>query len=329
MPRGRKAWLWSVIVGLWLALALPALAQSGSVRVEDPDNLLGSRADEVRQAAQQLADQGAQVIVIAAGASAGADEQGALAYLDNFLNQQNIAPNKDQLQPAQIVFYVPTFARLTSLYYGAQWTAKLDPVGDSIRDEQMSPRFAAGDIAGGMVAGINAVRTTINPPTPTGVYVIGGALAAAAAGAAAVPVLRRRRATADALTQARERWEQARRTAGAAIADLGQLVEQAQDKAQYDRISYSQSDVERLTQLQSKGVAVFEEAQAAFDAADEQQNAKATLAAGDYTAIAAQYDRSKDLAQQAMQLIREVEAQRATLDARGAPSTGPTTRLNE
>lgn len=329
MLRGRKAWLWSMLVGLWLVLALPALAQSGSVRIEDPDNLLGAGAGEVQQAAQQLADQGAQVIVVAAGQSAGANQQAALDYLDTFLSQENIAPSKEQLGPTQIVFYVPTFARLTALYYGTSWKAKLDPVEDRIRNEQMTPQFAAGNIAGGLVAGINGVRTTLNPPTPTGVYVIGGALATAAVGAAAVPVLRKRRATADALGQARERWEQARRRAGTAIADLGQLVEQAQEKAQYDRISYSQSDASRLTEMQGKGIAIFQEAQSVFDAAEEQQNAKATLAANDYTAIATQYDRAQELAQQATQQIREVEAQRASLDARGTPSTGSTTRLNE
>ena len=69
--------------------------------------------------------------------------------------------------------------------------------------------------------------------------------------------------------------------------------------------------------------------QAAFDAAEEQENAKATLAASDYTRIAGEYDRAQGLAQQATQLIREVEAQRAALDKRGTPSTGPTTRLGE
>lgn len=329
MLRMRRAWLWSVLIGLWLVLALPALAQSGSVRVEDPDNLLGGQAGAVREAAQQLANQGAQVIVLAAKDAAGADETSALAYLDSFLTRNNIAPSKDQLLPSQIVFYVPVSARLSALYYGAQWRAKLDPVQNSIRNESMSPRFAAGDIAGGLVAGIDAARTTINPPTSPVVYVLGGTLAAAGATAVALPVVRRRRASAETLTQARERWAQARRSAGAAIADLGQLVNTAQQKAEYDRISYSQGDLDRLTQLQSKGVSVFQEAQAAFDAAEEQQHAKATLAAGDYTAIAEQYAGAQQLAQQATQLIREAEALRATLDARGAPSTGPTTRLGE
>lgn len=329
MPRLHRAWLWSMIAGLWLLLALPALAQTGSVRVEDPDNLLSGQADAVRQAAEQLAAEGAQVIVVAAGQSAGSTEADAFGYLDRFLNSNNIAPSRTQLQPNQIVFYVPTFARLTALFYGQRWIEQLDPVQDRIRNQEMTPRFADGDIAGGLLAGINGVRTTINPPTPTGVYVIGGALAATAAGAAAVPALRKRRASADALAQARERWEQARRAAGAAIADLGQLVEQAQEKAQYDRVSYSPADVERLQEVQGRGLQVFQEAQAVFDAAEEQQTAKPTLTANDYAAIVPQYGRAQELAQQAAELIREAETLRSRLDARPTPTTGPTTRLGE
>lgn len=329
MPRVHRAGLWSMIAGLWLLLALPALAQSGSVRVEDPDNLLGGRAAEVRQAAEQLAAEGAQVIVVVAGQSAGSTQDEALSYLDRVLNSNNIAPSRTQLQPNQVVFFVPTFARLTVLFYGLQWREQLNPVEERIRTQEMTPRFAAGDIPGGLIAGIDGVRTTINPPTPTGVYIIGGALAATAAGAAAVPALRKRRAAADALVGARERWEQARRAAGAAIADLAQLVEQAQEKAQYDRVSYSQADVERLQEVQGRGLQVFQEAQAAFDAAEEQQAAKPTLTASDYAAIVPQYGRAQELAQQSGELIREAEGLRSRLDARPTPTTGPTTRLGE
>lgn len=317
MPRAPRVWLWSIVAGLWLVLALPALAQSGSVRIDDAANRLGARAGEVQQAAERLAAEGAEVIVVVSEARFADDADEAIETLVG------------QIKPNQIIFFVAPEAEYTSLRYGQRWLERLDPVEARIQQQQMNPGFANGDLAGGMIAGIDAARTTINPPTSPAVYVVGGVAAAAAATAAAVPVMRRRRATADALGQARSRWEQARRAAGAAIADLGQLVRQAQDKAQYDQISYSQSDVQRVQELQGKGIAIFQDAQASFDAAEEQQNAKATLEPSDYTRIAAQYDEAQARAQQATELIREAEALRATLDARGTPSTGPTTRLGE
>jgi hypothetical protein len=318
-----------MIIGLWLMLALPALAQNAGVLVEDPDNLLGAQADNVRQAAQRLADEGAHVTVVAAGPSAGTTSDSADQFLNTLLARNNLAPSSSRLNPNQIVFYVARDARRTSMLYGQRWKSTLDPVYMSIWNQQMNPRFASGDFAGGLAAGIDAARETINPPTPTGVYVIGGALALTAAGAVAVPVLKKRRANTTALETARERMREARRTAGTAIADLDRLVEQAQAKAAYDKISYSHGNVERLQSLQAKGMQMFREAQDLFAAADDQHELKANLTIKDYDAAAAQYQRAQTLAQQASAAIGEAEGLRAQLDAQGTPSTGPTTRLRE
>lgn len=329
MQNGRRWQLWSIIVGLWLLLALPALAQTGNVRIEDPDNLLGSGRAQVQQAAEQLAAEGAEVIVVAAGAAAGRDPQAAERYLNAYLAEEGIAQASSSVNPNQIVFYVARDARITGLFYGTRWRETLDPIQQRVRDQTMTPQFAAGNITAGFVDGINAVRTTINPPTSPVVYVIGGVLAVTAVGAVALPLLRKRRVAADTLAAARERFEQARRAAGSAIADLGQLVEQAQEKAKYDQISYSAADVQRVQSLQSQGLSVFQEAQAAFDDADEQQNMKPPTSAQEYETLAARYNQAQELAQQATRTIREVEALRAALDARGTPSTGPTQRLDE
>lgn len=322
----RRVQCWIAIVGLWLLLALPALAQGGSVRVEDPDGILGAQANTVRSAAQKLANEGAEVIVVAAGTSAGTSAASADQYLDQYLSQNNIAPSQTQLRPNQIVFYVARDARRTALRFGQRWINKLRPVGPDIQAQQMNPRFQSGDIAGGLVAGINAARTTINPPN-TLAYIIGGVLVIGVIGIVAVPLLRRRQQAATALASARERMTQTRRDAGAAIADLGRIVEAAQEKAQYDKLSYSAENVQRLQQMQDNGMQLFQQAQAAFDAAEEQQATKGTLIDADYTAIAAKYAQAQDLARRANAAISEAEALRAQLDAQGTPSTGPTTRL--
>jgi hypothetical protein len=325
----RRMQIWSVIAGLWLLLALPALAQSSSVRVEDPDNLLGAQAAQVRSAAQQLADEGADVIVVAARRSAGSSVDSSDQFLNTFLSQNNIAASSRQLNPNQIVFYVAQDARRTSLLYGSRWKQTLDPVYQSIQGQQMNPRFAEGDIAAGLIAGLDAARTTINPPTPTAVYLIGGALALTVIGVVAVPLLQKRRASATALETARDRMRSARQAAGAAIADLGQIAEQAQAKAQYDRISYSGGNIERLQSLQANGTQLFQQAQDLFAAADDQHELKADPTIADYDAVAAQYQRAQELAQQARSAIGEAEALRAQLDAQGSASTGPTTRLRD
>lgn len=316
-----------VIVGLWL-LALPVLAQSGSVRIENPDNLNLDTA-RIRAAAERLTAEGAEVVVIAAGPSAGINGQFAQNYLNQYLDQQGIARASNDLNPNQIIFFVATEARTTGLLYGARWKQTLDPVQTRIRNEQMSPRFASGDLTAGFVEGMNAVRTTINPPTPTAVYVIGGVLVLAALGAVLIPLLRKRRATSDLLAAARERMEQARRAAGSAIADLGQLAETVDAKDDYDRLSYSQSDATQLQRIQGGGLQLFQDAQSAFDAAEEQTVINPPKRPQDYDVIAAQYSRAQELAQQALRPLREAESLRAALDARPAPSTGPTRRLGE
>jgi hypothetical protein len=313
---------WLLIVGLWLAWVMPALAQSGTVRIIDPDGVLQA-PQQVQTAADALAAEGAEVIVVAAGASGGTSESSALQFLDQTLDQQNLAPGVDQLQPDQIVFYVAADARLTGLYYGARWLQTLDPVQDVVRDERMTPEFANGNFEAGFVAGITTVRETINPPPPdrTPLYIGAGVLALAAAGAAAVPVVRRRRQAADALSLARQRMQQAQQAAGAAIADLGLRIRDAQAKAAYDRVSYTPEQAAQLQQTQAEGMALFEQSQSVFDAADEARKLANNPTVADYDRIAAQFDQARELAERAATIIGSVNTQRAELDRQHAPQT--------
>lgn len=323
--RGRRLWMLLAACALWL-LALPALAQTGSVRIDDPDERLAGGESQVRAAAERLAATGADVVVIAAGSSAGSDQDSAQRFLDDYLAEQQIAGGIDDLNPDQIVFYAATDARITALFYGSRWKATLDPVSTAIRNEQMNPRFADGDLPGGFVAGIDAARATISPSRAP-FYAIGGVLVAAAAGAAAYPALKRRRATADQVTTARQQAQESQRSAGAAIADLGRLIEQAQAKAAYDRLSYSAADQQRIQAAQARGLSAFQEAQQAYDEADEQQAMRPPTKVADFASLTQRYDRARDLAQQASASIREAEALRAQLDSQGPPATGPTQRL--
>lgn len=318
-----------VVTGLLLLLVQPVLAQTAGVRVIDPAGVLGAQTDAVQQAAQRLANEGAQVIVIVAGSSAGTAAASADQYLDTVLRQNNLARGYGQLNPNQIVFYVAPSAEYSAIYYGSRWRRPLDPVFRTVVNEQMNPHFAAGDIADGLVAGIDAVRTTINPPTSPLVYLLGVVLLGTVASLVVVPRLRNRRAAAVTLARAREHMTQSRRAAGIAIVDLGQRMDTARAKAQYDRLSYAPADVERLQALQADAEQAFNEAQAAFKTAEEQGRAEATLKLGDYQAVSAEYGRAQEQARHANAVLDEVERVRAMLDAHGQPSTGPTRPLGD
>lgn len=318
-----------LLLGLGLVFATPVAAQSGTVSILDPDNLLGSGASSVDEAAQRLAASGADVIVIAGGASAGSDDSGARQFANQLMVDNGLAPSIDQLQPNQILFYVATNAQITGILFGSRWKATLDPVWQQVRVEQMDPRFSRGDIAGGFVGGIDAIQTTISPPPPnrTPLYLLGGVLLIAAIGFATFPLIRRRREAATAVADANRRLEQARREAGAALADLGQLVQSAEDKAQFDRVSYATADIERLDELQSRGVGLFRDAQTTFKEAEEQRATAAPTAAADIDKLTQRYRGVQQQVKAAIGPVREAEQLRVELDARGVAATGPTTRL--
>jgi len=319
----------AVLLGVWLSFAAPVAAQAGRVSILDPDGLLGSQASSVNEAAERLAASGAAVIVIAGGPSAGTDEAAARQFLNRLLVDNGIAQSVDQLQPNQILFYVARDAQITGILFGSRWNATLEPVWRGIMNEQMNPRFSSGDIPGGFVAGIDAVQTIINPPPPnrTPLYVLGGALVVAAILFATFPLIRRRREAATAVASANRTLEQARREAGAALADLGQLVQLAEDKAQFDHVSYSAADIQRLNELQSRGVGLFRDAQAAFDEAEEQRATNAPTTAKDIDALTQRYRSVQQQVKASIGPIREAEQLRAELDALGVAQTGQTTRL--
>ena len=316
---------WLIAVLLSWTWALPVLAQSGRVLIDDPERLFGDRS-AVRDAAQRLAAEGADVIVVAVQ-DAGVGSEAGRDYLDSRLRRLGVADGLNRVGGNQIVFFVTPQPGYDAIVLASRYRAKLDPVLQQIRLEQMRPRFQRNDFSGGMVAGIDAVRTTLNPPTSPVVWVAGGAVAAAAAGAAVAPALRKRRAASEALAAARKRMEEARSAAGVAIADLGQRVEAAQEKAQYDRVSYAPADAERITERQRYGESLFARAQAAFDEAEEAHIALARPAAADYDRLAATYRDAERLATEAALPIEEAERIRAALDSGVSPSTGATRRL--
>lgn len=323
--RARRWSIWGVVAALSLLLVSVAVAQTGSVRIIDPAGLLGAQQNAAQQAAQQLANEGAQVIVAVDNQNNAINTQNKdqeRSYISNLLQRNNVGLTNDQIQPNQIVYYVNPVQGYTGVYYGTTWRGKLDPTFRGI-NTTITQRASTGDLAGGLVAGINATRTAINPPTPTFVYVLGGVLALTVVGLVAAPIVRRRREAATTLGTARDQAAHARREAGAAIADLGQRMENARAKAQYDAFSYAPADAQRVQALQRDAEQTFADAQAAFDAAEEQERLTPHPSANDYQRITEQYTQGRALTQQAAAALAEAEQLRATLDAQHAANSPP------
>ena len=109
--------------------------------------------------------------------------------------------------------------------------------------------------------------------------------------------------------------EEARRAAGVTIADVGRRIEPAREKAQFDEVSYDPAEAERIKLWQGRGEALFAQAQAAFDAAEEAQIATAPSTAGDYDTLAQKFLDAQRLAGEAAGPIEEAERMRAILDS--------------
>src|SRR5919202_166954 len=280
----------------------------------------------VHSAANRLASEGADVVVVGVR-NAGSNATAAQSYIDNQLRKLGVAQSTRALQGNEIVFFVAPQPGYDGIYFVSRYRDKLSPAYQQISRQQMRPRFTQGDYIGGMVAGIDAVRTTLNPPTSPVVWIGAGAVALIVIVAVARPMLQQRKAAADALSSARSRVEDARRAAGVALADLGRRVTAAREKAPYDKLSYSATDAARIAELQTRGETLFTEAQSAFDSAEQARTEASSPSAADYEALAQKFLDVQRLAGEAARPIEEAEQTRATLDAAGAPSTGPTQHL--
>jgi uncharacterized membrane protein YgcG len=282
----------SVLLAL-LLLASPALAQGRAI-VEDTTSQVDTA--QVERAAQALTAKGATVVVLVSDQTGG-DPQ---AYAQRRLSASGIQTSP--LEPSVIVYLVALDQRNVFIYYGADYNASLGPTYKNIADQEMIPQFARGDITGGIVAGINGTVEAIdNPPgSGTNINVGSGVFTPIVLGAIFLVLLfvvgpiawrglSKRRAAAQALAKARQDAEAARKQAGAAIADFGQALREAREKAQFDEVSYPAADVRQLAELQAAAETQFVAAQEAFDQAGERLAQKREPTQPDLVASAGAY----------------------------------------
>jgi F0F1-type ATP synthase membrane subunit b/b' len=246
------------------------------------------------------------------------------------------------LEPSAIVYLVALDQRNVFIYYGADYNASLGPTYKNIADQDMIPQFARSDITGGIVAGINGTVEAIdNPPgSGTNINVGSGTFTPVVLGVIFLVLLfvvgpiawrglSKRRAAAQALAKARQDAEGARKQAGAAIADFGQALREAREKAQFDEVSYPAAEVRQLAELQAAAESQFVAAQEAFDQAGERLAQKREPAQDDLVASAGAYRAVTETVAAARAPLDQAEARRAELDKLNAAAPGEVDRAKK
>jgi uncharacterized membrane protein YgcG len=306
---------------LLLLLATPALAQSGRLVYHDDAGMLDR--SRVQSAAQPLINRGATVAVYA-------ENSGGDAEFQKRLEQDGLA-NGSSIRSDVIAIFVSLQDRYSGIRFGDQWNAALGTNDnyEQIRKNVLNPGLSASDFTEGVVNALNAIDQAIaNPPSAgggTSVNVGSGTFTPIVLGVVFLVLLfvggpllwrsfSKRRAVAQAYARARQGAEAARQQAGAAIADMGQVMKSAQEKAQYDQVSYPAADVEQLSRIQGAAEAQFVKAQEQFDKAGEALAARREPTQEEYQSAASDYGAVTALIEQARGTLDQAEARRAELD---------------
>jgi hypothetical protein len=308
---------------LLLLVAAPGLvlAQGRLIFTDETGNL---NRNQVAQAAQPLLNRGLTVAVYAVN-------QGGEADMLSRLRDAGQLSGDGRARTNLLVIYVSQNPRYSAIRYGDSLNAALDVNNnaEAIRVGTLNAGLSAGDFTTGFSNTLRAVENAIaNPPVPGGgsvtnidptPLVIGGA-GVLGVGATAYAVSRRRKA-ARLLGAARTKAEEARRGAGGAIAQFGQRLKNTEEKAQFDKVSYAQADVQWLASQQRQIEQQFAQVQTRFDDVGEKLNQRAKPEIPHYEEAAQGFSQVQGQMATLSEQLDAVDARRAELDklARQAP----------
>jgi len=162
--RRKCQFLWPVFLAVCLLLALnpfTAIAQGpGEQLVVDNANVLGNRTGEVEAAANRLVSSGADVrvwVIQTYGDAGNLDRYEASLELQYPSWTDSTGNRKNNL----IALLVAVSEQQTGLYYGSQWESALGSRWTQIQTNTLNPRFAQGDFAGGLIAGLDEITRLI------------------------------------------------------------------------------------------------------------------------------------------------------------------------
>lgn len=311
----------ALLILLTLFLPTVALAQ-GQFRFRDQASELEETT--VRRAAEPLLARGANVAIYTLRQGEVADFE-ALLERDGLRTQQGDENNLI----AVFISYDPRYSEIRS---GQNWSGTLTTRAlTSIRQNELNAGLQGGNATGGVVNALEAIDEALSPSgggTGTTVNVEEGAfsplfycgilLAVLAVAGVTGSFLMRRRAAGQVVATAREAAMEARRKAGEAIATLGQQFADAREKARFDKVSYTDGDVQQIGAWQQQAETAFSEAQSSFDQAEEDLNRKQSPTEADYKTVAAAFTAVLGQAQQASKPLQQAQNRRAELDKLGA-----------
>jgi hypothetical protein len=309
------------------------LAQGGLIYHDDANKLDRARLES---AARPLLDRGARVAIYTVQNNGGADD------FQRRLEQDGLASG-GSINANLIAIYVSFNPRYSQIRGGDNWNAALKTNNniDAIRNNELNVGLAAGDFTSGFTNALGAIDQAIaSPPRPGGgttfninfVPIVLGVIFLVLL-LVVVPVVWRsyskRRATAQAFASAKQAAEEARRQVGAAIADFAQAMQDAREKAQYDKLSYTVADVEQLAQWQGAAEKQFLKAQERFDNIGEALAAKDAPSQSDYQSSAAQYTQVAQDVAAAREQLEQAAARRAELDKINTQAPGEVDRAKK
>jgi len=307
---------------LLLLLAAPAFAQ-GRLVIKDPGDYLDSAA--IERAAQPLLNRGAEVAVYIVQSGDDSD------FLSRLTEDGLVSGS--QARTKMVAIYVALSPPYSAIRYGDDWNAGLDvdlggtPNYELIRKQNLNPGLSSGDYTSGFTSALGAIEQAIvSPPSPNGSVdvntapIAGAGLAVAAAIAGGSLYAGRRRA-AKTKAEAERQLKEAKEGAATLVADIGQRFSNAEEKAQYDKVSYAPADIERLRAAQAAAQARFVKVQTGFDDVGEQLERYAKPQLAQLNASATAYDQVRAEAEAVSKDLAAVEQIRTGLDdlARQAP----------
>ncbi len=308
--------LWRLLATLVLLLlvAAPVLAQGSFIFTDEIGNL---DQGQIQRAAQPLINRGAVVAIYMV-------RNGSNADLQRRLQADNLESSDGRLRQGLIAIYVGLDNRFSAIRFEDRWNEALATNDNvvAIRNNRLNPGLAAGDFSqayadtlgaieeaiqspprpgGGNVFNVNLIPVVIGVFVLIGLFVVGG-------------VIGRRRAAARALANARQQFTEAQQRVGSAIAEMGQMLRTADEKAQFDRVSYSTADVERLAQAQQALKQRFADAQVTFDDIGENLARYATPTVAQYKEAAQGYTQLQTQIAELRTQLDQINATRVELD---------------
>ncbi len=330
----------SIPLLMLLLLTLPALAQ-GSLAIRDDIDRLDDSA--VQRAAQPLVDKGATVAIYAA-------QSGGDAEFDRRLTRDQLLRN-GQIPNNLIAIYVSLDDRYSAIRYGNTWRSALSSRTSNIRSNNLNTGLSASDFTPGLVSALGAINTAVGtgtgstsggvtsggvqqnePESGSGALSFGlciGVLGALGLGGWYWQRTSKTRAAAALVNNARQAAEEARKRAGAAVADLAQEIRDAGEKAQFDKVSYSAEDTAQLAAQQQEANERFVKAQERFSTTEEALRDPKSAAEEALKKIAASYDTVVEQVGGIRELLAQAQARRSELDRIGAAAPGEVDRAKK